>query len=92
MARSKRASKRQRRRLSPLERATAEAILEAMARSDCYRDRAARLLGRSESWLYKQIADLELSDEVRRLERRAGRRTWAPGRPAGPARRAHVST
>lgn len=60
---------------------TAAAILDALRRHDCYRREAARDLGRSEAWLYDRIRRLGLGDRVRRLEREAGRRTWAPGRP-----------
>jgi len=62
------------------------AILLALEETDAVREAAARRLGRSEAWLYRELRRLNLDREVRRIERRAGRRTWAPGRPASVAR------
>lgn len=67
-----------------------DAIVQALEKADAVREEAARILGRSPAWLYRELRRLKLEREVRRIERRAGRRTWAPGRPAC-ARDRHLS-
>lgn len=62
-----------------------EAIIRALEETDAVRELAAKRLGRSPAWLYRELRRLKLEREVRRIERRAGRRTWAPGRPASRA-------
>lgn len=62
--------------------ATRNAILEAMRATGAVRADAARKLGRSLAWLYVELRRLGMADEVRQIERAAGRRTWAPGRRA----------
>ncbi len=61
-------------------------ILAALKANNAYRSAAAEALGMSLRTLHRHIQDMNLAPEILDLERKLGRRTWAPGRKATPLR------
>jgi DNA-binding NtrC family response regulator len=59
-----------------------QAVLAALRKHEGRRDLAAGELQISERYLYSLIRRHKLDRDLRAIEREAGRKTWAPGRPA----------